>query len=639
MKNKWLSLLLCLLLILPYGTAAAASAESTYTVTEVEGFCDGIIGYKAGDAQQFIDNELCQNAGIYAEFYIIALSQRGGYRFDKYEKALLNYLKNTNVPSATSREKYALALIACGSTDGYISEVADEAIGGQGLMSLVFGLHILNNGYQSRLYTPSTLANTILSYQLSDGGWAVMGSTGDVDVTAMTIQALAPYYNVYSDVHDAIDRGLNLLSSRQLSSGGFITMGAENCESACQVLCALSALGIDQNRDTRFIKNGHTVLDAILRYRNADGSFSHDGSGFNETATIQALYSMVSYTRFCYGRGPLYILDRRNPAAVQPKQNSVTAKNNAGNSGSNHSNNNNNNNSNHNNSANSNSANNNSGGNNSNGPQNEPQPQQNEIIYIGGSAYIKATDSSGRDVTVAATDPTAATSAPTAAPTQPSSASVTEPPTFQPYEGTIATADTATTGSGPSYKLYAVLAVILLSGGAAGVLVLLKKRGKKHFIALLIITAAAVAFILLTNFESAERYHQTAEKAEPVGEVTMIIRCDVLADESDLPDGIPADGVILNTTTFTISEGESAYDILLEASKTYDIPIDNRGSDAAAYIAGIAHVYEYDYGELSGWMYQVNGVFPRVGCQSYILENGDTIEWRYTRDIGHDIGE
>ena len=306
MRNKLLCLLLSLAVLLSAGTCATKAEKHAYTVAEVESLCDGIVGYKASQwgvssAQELIDSGLSRNAGESAEFYVIALSQYGSYSFSRYEKALLGYINSHEIYSATTREKYALALIASGSNNRYITKAADDAIGGQGLMSLVFGLHILNNGYESRTYTAESIVNTILGCQLSDGGWAVIGDRGDVDVTAMTLQALAPYVGVYSDVSSAVDRGLTLLSNAQQPNGGFIGMGVENCESTAQVLCALSSLGIDQNTDSRFIKNGNTVLDAMLGYRNSDGSFSHNGSGFNETATMEALYSMIAYIRMCRG--------------------------------------------------------------------------------------------------------------------------------------------------------------------------------------------------------------------------------------------------------------------------------------------------------------------------------------------------
>lgn len=631
MRNKLLALLLCLLILCPYTlTAAADSPQNTYTVAQVQSLRDGIVAYKAAacgaaDVQGLIDTELCRTAGISAEFYIIALSQAGSYRLDAYARALLQYLNSNEIYSASSRLKYALTLIACGSQDRYIRDTADEAIGRQGLMSLVFGLHILNNGYDSTLYTAEGLINDILSYQLADGGWAVIGSAGDTDVTAMTLQALTPYYNAYSDVQAAIDRGLDRLSQLQQDSGGYVTIGVENCESACQVLVTLSGLGIDAQYDSRFIKNGHTVLDAVLSYRNADGSFSHSGGGFNETATMEALYSLTAYLRMCSGQGPLYILDNRNPDARPtdaPHTNNASGggqsdphSSRSGDSGAGQS-----------------AAHSASG---STGAASE-----GEIIYIDGDAYVYATDAEGETIrikvkaTEAATVSTQATesAAPTVQPTAHGS--------LQAADGIRAsrpaTADQVASGSG-GYRPYVIAAILTAAGIAALILFLRKKRNPKHYIAIGILTAAAIALVLLTNIQSREGYRQAGDHEEGAITVTMSVRCDTILRDEKVNDYIPDDGIIMDTTTFHMDEDSTVYDVLLNASQNYALPIDNRGAQGAAYIAGINYLYEFAYGDLSGWMYRVNGVFPDVGCQGYHLSDGDSIEWLYTKNIGKDL--
>lgn len=598
MKRTLLLLLSCIILLCPALTVNAGSADHTYTADEVEDLFGGIAAYKcaacgASDTQEWIDTGLCAEAGTVAEFYAITLSQSGDYDFSRYEQALLGYLDTHEVYSATTREKYALALLACGSTDGYIRRVCDSDIGGLGLMSLVFGLHLLNNGCTSALYTTDALIREILCAALPDGGWAVIGQIGDVDVTSMVVQSLAPYYGTRSDVTQAIDSALELLSARQLESGGFKSMGRENCESAAQVLTALSALGIDQNTDPRFIKNGHTVLGAMLSYRNADGSFSHTGGDRSENAVIQAFYAARAYLRVLYGQGPLYLLDRRDEPVIPDEPSPTQAS----------------------------------------------QPTQKPPAEA--TAAPAPTNAPPTQSPTQQTTPTADTTEP------PSSAPSDAPPTAYETESDAAQAseqaETApaspdeATPRGPGYKLYAVIGILGAAAVVCAVLLLRKKRGIKRYLAVLILAAAAILFVLLTNFESRESYARVAEKTNPAGEVTMTISCAVLAGEDDLPDAVPDDGLILPETVFTISEGENAYDLLLEASRRFDIRIDNRGSDSSAYIAGIQYVYEYQYGSLSGWMFRVNGEFPDVGCQGYTLSDGDRVEWLYTRDIGKDL--
>ena len=103
MKRKLVALLLALGLLCPLFSAPAVSAKS-YTVAEVESLCDGIVGYKdPAGAQHFIDHELSGNAGINAEFYIIALRQKKRYDFSSYEKAMIGYINSHEIYSATSK--------------------------------------------------------------------------------------------------------------------------------------------------------------------------------------------------------------------------------------------------------------------------------------------------------------------------------------------------------------------------------------------------------------------------------------------------------------------------------------------------------------------------------------------------------
>lgn len=652
-KNKLLCLLLCLAVCFAAVSPAAAQSSHTYTVAEVQNLCDGIVGYKDGkNAQHFINNGLCENAGISAEFYVIALSQQGNYDFSSYESALLQYLQNNEIYSATSREKYALALIAAGSDNAYISQVADEAIGGLGLMSLVFGLHLLNNGCQSKLYSTDGLVNAILREQLSDGGWAVIGERGDVDVTAMVLQSLAPYYRSNGNVKTTVNKALTLLSNKQQSDGGFIGMGVENCESTAQVVTALSDLGFDANSDSRFVKNGNSALDGMLSFRNSNGSFCHlAGKGFNETATMEAFYALTAYMRHLKGQGPLYVLDHRYQKAQEksekPKDSSQSAQNTpkkqSGNSPQKQS------------DRSQDAPQYNDQNNYEQSGDDTPQNNDNNGGYVErGNAqpqqynYINNhSDQKNPGATEKKAQPSTQTATSTEKATQ-STDAPTEGPTVRDAgrgAGLFQSTDTATepaeieeeppTEKG-SYKPYAIGGILAAAILAAVILYLLKKRNKKHFIAVGILAAAGILFILLTNFESTESYHTVEEKTDTVGTVTISVRCDTLAQD-EKPEYIPEDCIILDDTTFAVAEGDTVYDILMEASRRCDFQVDNRGAAGNAYIAGIEYLYEFDYGDLSGWMYKVDGEFPDVGCQSYALHGGETIEWLYTKNIGKDL--
>lgn len=103
---------------------------------------------------------------------------------------------------------------------------------------------------------------------------------------------------------------------------------------------------------------------------------------------------------------------------------------------------------------------------------------------------------------------------------------------------------------------------------------------------------------------------------------------------------LPSDGVIVAEQTVAFYEGESVFDVLLRATKDQKIHMEFSSTPVynSKYIEGIHNLYEFDCGELSGWMYKVNGWFPNYGCSRYQLQEGDTIEWLYTCDLGRDIG-
>jgi len=102
---------------------------------------------------------------------------------------------------------------------------------------------------------------------------------------------------------------------------------------------------------------------------------------------------------------------------------------------------------------------------------------------------------------------------------------------------------------------------------------------------------------------------------------------------------VPEEGVILPLTEVVFYEGESVFNVLQREMKRNKIHMEfeNTPMFNSAYIEGINNLYEFDCGELSGWMYKVNGWFPNYGCSRYRLKEGDVVEWVYTCDLGIDV--
>ena len=131
-------------------------------------------------------------------------------------------------------------------------------------------------------------------------------NASDPDITGMALQALAKY-QAQSAVKAATDKALACLSKMQDSNGGYASWKTSNSESVVQVIVALCELGIDLN-DSRFVKNGNTLLDNLFSYRNADGSFSHTaaGTGNDQMASEQGFYGIVAAMRAIEGKNSLY---------------------------------------------------------------------------------------------------------------------------------------------------------------------------------------------------------------------------------------------------------------------------------------------------------------------------------------------
>ncbi|WP_127849235.1 hypothetical protein [Lacticaseibacillus hulanensis] len=171
--------------------------------------------------------------------------------------------------------------------------------------------------------TKQALVDYILGKEVKGGGWNLFGSTADIDITAMALQALAPYKNE-ANVKSAIDRAVSVLSKRQDATGGYTSYGTANVESADQVIVALTALGIDP-QDTAFTKNGKTLIDNLMSFHVAGSGFAHTlGDAVNDMATEQSYYAIVAYNRFLKGETSLY--DMSDLAVTSTKPAVTTSK-------------------------------------------------------------------------------------------------------------------------------------------------------------------------------------------------------------------------------------------------------------------------------------------------------------------------
>ena len=497
MRIKWIAWALAILLALMPLCARAGEGDDLWT-------------YAAHGAsiQEWLDGELVDGAGSASDLYVLCLVHKGFEAdFSRYIDAAAAKLE-AGISNASTRQRTALALIACGAADRVPDGLVDESAGKLGIMSWIWALHLVLNGAPSELWTADAIAEQLLGMQLEDGGWKVTGEYGDVDVTSMCLQALAYCGAENSALDGAIERAVDFLSSRQLESGGFASMGNENAESAAQVLTALAALDIAFD-DPRFVKNNTSPREAMMAYRLPSGRFSHlPGGEESATATAQALQALVA----------------------------------------------------------------------------EEDP---------GTSF---------------------------------------------YDFSHVTASAAPAKSFPAWKRWVLIAIGVLAAAGA-IFALTRRRGRiKQLLFVLIVAAAACAVVWFIQIDSVKSYYDpdAVSHSRADGSVTLTIRCDSVAGQAD--DGTtPEDGVILPPVEIPFADGDTVFDALTAAVRANSIQMEHTGAGEMAYINGINNLYEFAYGDLSGWIYSVNGEIHSTGCGSYKLSDGDEILWQYTTELGEDL--
>ena len=268
---------------------------------------------------------------IGGEWAVIGLA-RSGYSvpadyYDEYYTRVEKYVKNCSgvlhERKYTEYSRVILALTAIGrdpsKVAGYnlLTPLGDfEKTIWQGMNGPIWALIALDSGNYDIPKNPAAKTQAtrqlyideIIKNQMKDGGWSLTGTgDSDVDITAMALQALAKYQDQKA-VKTATDKALTWLSKNQDSKGGFASWGTTNVESVAQVIVALCELGMDLN-DSRFVKNGHTLTENLLSFRQANGGFYHvlDGSdGNNQMSAEQGFYALVAIDRAENSKNSLY---------------------------------------------------------------------------------------------------------------------------------------------------------------------------------------------------------------------------------------------------------------------------------------------------------------------------------------------
>ncbi|MBJ6361866.1 S-layer homology domain-containing protein [Paenibacillus sp. GCM10012307] len=498
---------------------------------------------------------------------------------------------------------------------------------------------------ENALWTRSKLIERLLTFQQEDGSF-IIGTEGrtssDPDTTAMAIQALASYQD-RQEVKAAIERALNWLSSVQTRSGGFVsamaTNGEESSESSAQVVIALSALGIDSKTDPRFVKQGGSVWDALSSFiyvveKNPDYiafRHMHTHSVVNVMATHQGVLAAVAYKRFLDGKSRLY--DMTDVVQIpEPAENRW------------------------------------------------PTTAEPEIID-----FTQEQIDTGILIVVA----------------QRTRNLIVTIPAENKYEVKVEPYGTTVPGLDVKYgdvSFYLPRTRIQLNGSKLLLPNVLPDSPEKlqRDINLQIAPAkikevkSAIRFggKTSTSFEGHATitfngqgdyqagYYDENDQFHPIPlnkdaslaaysyeeDGNLVVKINrfaaIVTYRPDNSGGNPSpgsggsdpavklsiekisinEGYIVEPVLVPLAEGDTAYSLMRRYALNRNISIRAIGSGSTLYVQGIDGLSEFDHGPYSGWMYSVNGVYPDHSADTKFLKDGDVLRWRYTKDLGKDIG-
>ena len=244
--------------------------------------------------------------------------------FENYYQAVTQYVKDcTGVLHKRKYTEYSRVIVALTAIGKNPADVAGynlltplgdyEKTIWQGVNGAIWALIALDSGKYEIPQNPDAkiqatremYINHILEKQTADGGWALSGNSADADVTGMALQALSKYQD-NNMVKSATEKALNCLSLMQKENGGFSSYEVETSESSVQVLVALCELGIPVD-DTRFVKNGKSVLDNLFTFYDNGKGFKHiHQDSANLMATEQCFYALVALNRAGENKSSLY---------------------------------------------------------------------------------------------------------------------------------------------------------------------------------------------------------------------------------------------------------------------------------------------------------------------------------------------
>ncbi|MCM3749710.1 S-layer homology domain-containing protein [Paenibacillus pasadenensis] len=329
-----LSLFLSLAMLFSSLGQVFASSESIRASVSTSDLQQGINDPLLAEVKAAIEGAAAWTLGLggVGDWQAVALSTAEKPVPQSYLSGLQGQLisKNGTYNAATDYARISLALTAAGQDASKFAgfNLIERLYNHTGIQNattnnFIYALIALDSGSylvpENAEWNRQKLVQKLIERQnkpVADGGLALGTGTSDPDITAMALISLAPY-SAQPEVEAAIGKIASWLSANQTQAGGYTAWGSTSSESVSQAIIGLTSAGIDPT-DVRFTKNGVNLLQNLLKYRHANGSFlSKLTGGPNSMATEQAIQALVAYAAFKEGKQQrLYDFGERQTQAV-----------------------------------------------------------------------------------------------------------------------------------------------------------------------------------------------------------------------------------------------------------------------------------------------------------------------------------
>ncbi|MBO4478440.1 MAG: DUF4430 domain-containing protein [Lachnospiraceae bacterium] len=647
---------------------ADTTAERTSTAEQLLTKCREALSWKmkaAGVAseQELLDAMAARAGRSPEDWYVLAMAKMGlKLDYTKYANALFEVCKD---PEPTDVEQYRRYLTARAMGYEDIPGTAPEKLKDKGIMSAIYRGYAVAAGRASSSFVYGETQSALIALKLADGGYALMGETSDVDVTAFVLQAYGALLGAQgknaagAELATAVSDAFAVLGKRQSADGGYASFGTANAESGAMVLLALAAFSDkDIAAEVRNSVNASALIAATDRFQTAKGGYAHalsDGvaSMENDLATAQVMCAYAAYASYLKGAsGRLYPV-KAAAAPVEPTTQKPTQKPTEAST--------------------------------EETTAKKTEASTEETTKKGTEASAeettkKGTEASAQETTAKGTEVSAeetteetaevstedTTETSTEASTEETRESSTEETTVLPEETTTSTDSTEssfaetttkedsneTTPSTPTegsdieksedssstsagtvrWIMTAVVAGLILLGLLANTCS--KRRSKVTYVAILVLGAAALIFVWMSKItlpeHATQKQQQTyLERLPAQGE----FRIEICIDQR-----VEGEEMLLTSRLVTVSEDDTVFDILQRVAMAYGIAIDyTKSMVGTVYVRAIGGHAEFDRGAGSGWVFLVNDALATTDAGSVKLSAGDVVRWAYTLDLGKDV--